>query len=152
MRHCQASPDSPTNSDFDRPLTSHGLKQAELVGDQIASFMLDLEAIYLSPSKRTMQTAKGVMEQLSYQPRLMDAEEIYEATENVLKAVVQRFDPNFDFVALLGHNPSISMLCNYLSNDPRSFTPGSMACIRFEVEDWKSIGQNSGSLVDFFQP
>jgi len=150
IRHCQASPDSPTNSDFDRPLTAHGLKQAEILGQHIGGLELNLDAIYMSPSRRTLQTTKGIIDQLDYEPRLMDAEEIYEATDNVLRAVVHRFDPNFDQVALVAHNPAISLLANYLSEDFRQFTPGAMSWLSFEVDDWAALGRGTGVNKDFF--
>lgn len=150
IRHCEAALDAPTKRDFDRPLTQNGLNQAELLGQHIDGLSIDLQALYVSPAKRTMQTTAGIMKQLSQQARLMDAEEIYEATENVLKAVVLRFDPDFDHVAMVGHNPAISQLFAYLTEDARSFAPGTMAWLRFDVDDWNAIGRGSGSLVDFY--
>lgn len=152
IRHCQASPDSPTNRDFDRPLSDHGKKQAELLGQHLHNLPDQLDAIYVSPAIRTMQTTKGILNQLAYKPRLMDAEEVYEATDNVLKAMIPRFDPNFNRIAMIGHNPAISLLFNHLTSDLRTFSPGTSAEIIFEVNEWNAISKNSGSVRDFFVP
>lgn len=151
IRHCQASPDSPTNRDFDRPLTTHGLNQSEMLGQHVQGLDLALEAVYLSPSVRTMQTTKGIIDQLDFKPRLMDAEELYEATDNVLKAVIQRFDKEFQNVAVVGHNPSVALLFHYLTADFRDYSPGTAAWISFEVDDWSAIGKDSGVIKDFYQ-
>lgn len=150
IRHCEASHESPSKRDFDRPLTAHGKKQAELLGQYLYGLSLPMEAIYLSPAKRTVETTSIFLKQLDQQPRIMDAEELYEATENVLKAAVNRFDPNFDTVALVGHNPSVSALCTYLTGEIHSFNPGDCVWVQIETADWYVLSHSIGTAKDYF--
>jgi len=152
IRHCEAEMDSSSRRDFDRLLSKKGEAQAKRLGEHVEGLSLELDALYVSPAKRTMQTASLLMQALTASPRLMDAEELYEATENVLKAVVNRFDQEFNAVALIGHNPSVSGLFNYLSTDFCSFTPGTCAWMSFEVDDWQEISSNSGKVHGIFEP
>ena len=152
IRHCEAANDSPTRRDFDRALTDYGEEQAVRLGQHIKGLPLELDAVYVSPAKRTMQTTTILSEQLTNQPRLMDAEELYEATDNVLKAAVNRFDPDFNTVALVGHNPSVSGLFSYLSREFCSFATGTCAWISFEVDDWKALAGNTGTVKSVFEP
>lgn len=151
-RHCEASFNSETNRDFDRPLTGSGFSQATVLGQHINNLPLDIDAFYVSPSLRTMQTLKGINKELSYKPRIMDAEELYEATENVLKAAVSRFDPLFNNVILLGHNPSVARLFAYLSADIRDYSPGTCAWLQFEVDTWQELSGGTGKLIDYYYP
>ena len=152
IRHCEASFNSDTNRDFDRPLTENGISQSVLLGQKINSYPFDLDAFYVSPALRTMETLRGISRELDVAPRIMDAEEIYEATENVLKACINRFDDQFDHVVLLGHNPSVAQIFAYLSFEIRDYTPGTSSWIQFEVDSWSEIGQNSGQLMDYYYP
>lgn len=152
IRHCEASFNSETNRDFDRPLTNKGFNQATVLGQWIESLPFELDAFYVSPALRTMQTLRGVREELSVKPRIMDGEEIYEATENVLKAAVNRFDNLFSSVALVGHNPSVAQLFAYLTFDIRDYVPGTCAWLQCNVDDWAALSQNSAELKDFYYP
>lgn len=152
IRHCEASFNSETNRDFDRPLTANGQTQATVLGQHINILSIDIDAFYVSPSLRTMQTLKGVRQELTNKPRIMDAEELYEATQNVLKAAVGRFDPLFNNVILLGHNPSVAQLFAYLSAEIRDYSPGTCAWLQFEVDSWNELSGGSGILKDYYYP
>ena len=66
--------------------------------------------------------------------------------------MIPRIDPNFNRIAMIGHNPAISLLFNHLTSDLRTFSPGTSAEIIFEVNEWNAISKNSGSVRDFFVP
>ena len=152
IRHCEASLNSEINRDFDRPLTNKGKNQATVLGQWIDSLPLELDAFYVSPALRAIQTLRGVKEELSVTPRIMDAEEIYESTENVLKVVVNRFDNLFSNVALIGHNPSVAQLFAHLTFEIRDYDPGTCAWLQFNIDDWAALSQNSAELKEFYYP
>lgn len=152
IRHCEASFNSETNRDFDRPLSTNGQTQATLLGQYIEGMPFALDACYVSPALRTMQTLKAVEQELTTAPRIMDAEELYEATENMLKAALGRFDNMFNNVVLLAHNPSVSQLFTYLSNEIRDYVPGSCAWLQFTIDDWNEISGSTAVLKDFYYP
>lgn len=152
IRHCEASFNSETNRDFDRPLSKKGNNQAIVLGQWIDSLPIELDAFYVSPALRTMQTLRGIQKELSVKPRIMDAEEIYEATENVLKAAVNRFDNLFSSVALIGHNPSVAHLFAHLTLEIRDYVPGTCAWVQCNVDDWQALSMNSSELKRFYYP
>jgi phosphohistidine phosphatase len=67
----------------------------------------------------------------------------------------------FSTVMLVGHNPGIADLANWLCSDgdaaargalARKFPTGAVAVIDFDAEDWKDVDAETGRLVDFATP
>ncbi len=152
IRHAEAEfPDS-DKRDFERLLTSNGNNQATILGEHINKLPLKLDAIYISPAHRTLMTGKLIAEQMDYTPRLMDAEELYEATENLMKAFVSRMDPLFNNVAIIGHNPSMAQLFAYLTMTVRDYSPATCAWVELAVAEWTAVSSNTGSLKEYYYP
>ncbi|MBO3697043.1 histidine phosphatase family protein [Roseivirga sp. E12] len=152
IRHAEAEfPDS-DKRDFDRRLTGNGMNQATILGEHIQKLPLKLDAIYLSPAIRTLMTGKLVVEQMDYTPRLMDAEELYEATQNLMRAFVNRIDPLFNNVAIIAHNPSIAQLFASLTMTVRDYSPATCTWIELPVDDWKAVASNMGIEKDYYYP
>lgn len=142
IRHAQAETQVNPSADFQRKLTQHGTHQAELLGSALAGLNLSWDAVYVSPAIRTQLTTERAFGTLDPIPRLITSEELYEATSNLMKAFVTRINPIFHHVALVGHNPGISDLFHYLSDDLCSYEPATAAWLQFEGE-WKHLAQST---------
>lgn len=152
IRHAEAEfPDSDMR-DFERKLTANGTNQATILGEYINNLPLKLDAIYISPAFRTLKTAQLITEQLNYTPRLMDAEELYDATENLMKAFVNRMDPQFQNVAIVGHNPSIAELFAYLTMTIQDYSPATSTWVELAINDWSAVSSNMGIEKDYYYP
>jgi len=152
IRHAEAEfPDSDTR-DFERNLTANGKNQATILGEYINKLPLKLDAIYISPAFRTLKTAKLIAEQFDYTPRLIEAEELYDATENLMKAFVNRMDPLFQHVAIVGHNPSIAELFAYLTRSICTYSPATCAWVGLAVDEWSAVSSNLGLEKDYYYP
>lgn len=152
IRHAEAQQQTEAMRDFDRGLTTNGTNQATILGTHIDQLPVYLDAIYISPSLRTLMTSKLVVEQMNYTPRLMDAEELYEATENLMKAFVSRIDPMFNNVAIIAHNPAIAQIYAYLTMRVRDFYPATSAWLELAIDDWKLLSSNMASEKDYYYP
>lgn len=152
IRHAEAEYPDSDKRDFERRLTENGSNQATILGEYIRDLPLKLDAIYMSPAHRTLMTAKAIVEQMDYSPRLMDAEELYEATENLMKAFVNRIDPLFNNVAIVAHNPSIAQLFAYLTMTVRDYSPATCAWVQLNTNDWKAVSGNMGSEQGYYYP
>ena len=152
IRHAESGFGDSLTRDFDRVLTSKGSSQATILGEYVNKLPLRLDAMYVSPAKRTMETCKLAMDQIEYTPRLMDAEELYEATENLMKAFLKRIDPMFKTIAIVAHNPAIAQLYAYLTMDVRDFSPGTCAWIELSIDDWTAVSSNMGMEKDYYYP
>ncbi len=152
IRHAEAGFIDSDTRDFERILTVNGTNQATILGEYISKLPLKLDAIYISPAFRTLKTAKLIAEQVNYIPRLIEAEELYDATENLMKAFVNRMDPQFQHVAIVGHNPSIAELFTYLTNSIRNYSPATCAWVELSVNQWSAVSSNMGIEKDYYYP
>ncbi|MFY0594498.1 SixA phosphatase family protein [Roseivirga sp.] len=152
IRHAEAGFGSSQEKDFQRKLTTKGRSQATILGEYVNALPLRLDAFYVSPATRTLTTCALVNEQLEYEPRIMDAEELYEATENLMKAFLKRIDPLFKTIAIVAHNPAIAQVYSYLTMDFKDFYPGTCAWLELTVDDWKHTSSNVGIEKDYYYP
>ena len=154
VRHAKSSWDDAGLQDFDRPLNKRGLKNAPEMGKRFANRNLDVDAIISSPANRAITTAELIANEISFDKKdIIQNSEIYEADLSTLVNVVTGIDDKFNHVILVGHNPSFTYLCNYLSDAQLANMPTcSMAHIKFKVETWNDITKHSGELIEFDFP
>ncbi|WP_305982814.1 SixA phosphatase family protein [Roseivirga thermotolerans] len=152
IRHAEAEFPDEKKRDFDRKLSGNGQKQGIILGGYIKQLPFQLNAIYYSPALRTLQTSQHICAALTEVPRLMDAEELYEATGNLMKAFVNRMDDNFEHVAIVGHNPGISDLYSFLSGNYEPYAPATCAWLTFEAESWAHVSGHMAIQKDFYYP
>ncbi|MCZ2837554.1 SixA phosphatase family protein [Modestobacter sp. VKM Ac-2985] len=108
VRHAEAGSAA---VDADRPLTATGAQRATAIGAWLADHGLAPAQALVSPARRTVQTwerAGGVTPVLD--PRVQDN------TVEALLAVVRETPDEVDQLAVVGHNPSISVLVALLDD------------------------------------
>ena len=72
------------------------------------------DIILSSPARRARSTGKYFARALD--SKLLLDEAIYEASPSTLKRVIRKAFESYDKVMLIGHNPSLTILCNELSD------------------------------------
>ena len=153
VRHGEANPMEKDQRDFYRKLSGLGENQASLLGEYLAKSGHKLDVICASASSRTVETARLIASQLKPKPRLIPVEEYYEATKNVMVAAISQLEDLFHTVMIVGHNPSVTLLLEYLTHETvGSFTPASCAWVQFDCNSWKEIIKGTGSLKDYYYP
>lgn len=135
LRHAKSSWKDTTLSDFDRPLNKRGKRDAPLMAKLMKQKKIHPDIILSSPARRAKSTAKYFAGALD--SKLLLDEAIYEASPSTLKRVILEAFETYDKVMLVGHNPSLTILCNALcdydiDNLPTAgivgieFTPGDL--------------------------
>ena len=66
--------------------------------------------------------------------------------------VINQFPEQYDFIALVGHNPGISDILYYLTGETREVHTSTVALIEFETGDWKAVSGDTGKLVYYSSP
>ena len=120
IRHGHAVDENGTISDEQRYLTKKGRKTMREVGRVLKEAGVELDAVLTSPLVRAVQTAELVAERLDFLG-------IIEALPSLVPGVPVRvaaaeLASRGAAVAVVGHEPGISMLCAYLAGRP-SFPP-----------------------------
>jgi phosphohistidine phosphatase len=94
---------------------------------------------------RTLSTADIFAEFLSLSRPKEDVS-IYEASRITLLGVINGFDDEYDFIGLVGHNPTVEGLSEYLTKIPLGFPTCGVALIEFPVDNWKMVSGGTGTL------
>jgi len=149
IRHAQAGPHS--QNDFDRPLTNHGVNQANKVAIKLQRLKLIPGYLLSSPAKRTHATTDIISKILTITNNAFD-DRIYDASTQTLIKVINQIDNEYNFVALVGHNPGVSQLIFELTGDYRDMPTAAAVLISFETDDWQLIHSNTGTVSQYIMP
>ncbi len=151
IRHGEAAERESDQTDFDRFLTGNGVQAVSNLGRHLSNKNTQPDIIITSPAVRAFGTAQLVAEQLNYDSaRIHNNEEIYEASVRTLLQVVNQLKEEWNSVLLVGHNPSISYLAEYITEaEIGDMSPGSAAQISFELDKWPQISAGTGTLLEY---
>ncbi len=114
VRHAKSSWKDTSLKDFDRPLNKRGKRNAPFMANILLERGVHPELILASPAERAKCTAETLHTALGGELALEDA--LYEASLSTLKKHLKKAFETHDSVMLVGHDPSITMLNNTVSN------------------------------------
>ncbi len=147
VRHAQAG-QGDSQKDFERNLTATGERDARHVARWLLENIDALDLILTSSAYRARQTADIIAEEFKASDILESLDELYEASVRNMIETIESLDSNQTTVLIVAHNPSITYVADYLSDEPiDGMSPGSVAVIQFTTPGWKNLAQNSGKLV-----
>jgi Phosphohistidine phosphatase SixA len=131
LRHAHAEPGAPGQADMDRPLSPHGLAEAEAAGRWLAGNGLLPDRVLCSPARRTRETLEAVLAITGYAEQRLE-EAIYEATPGTLIGLLEE-QRDVERLMLVGHNPGLERLVALLgsgrSDDYRGMPPAAVAVL-----------------------
>jgi phosphohistidine phosphatase len=138
-----------TKTDFDRPLSTKGFNDVQVIKQELYKTNFNPSLVICSPAKRTRTTA-----QLIAKEKITQFEKsIYEAPIDNLKEVINKISNIHNEAALIGHNPSITALANYLIGDfINNMSPCTVIKIDLEIENWNEITHGAGTVVLTISP
>ncbi len=154
IRHAKSSWKDSRLSDFERPLNARGLDNAPLMGASLKQQGVRFDLMVSSPARRAQDTAHLIATAVDYAPdRVQWESTIYDATLERLMAVIHGLPDHAREVALIGHNPGITALCNYLSSAAIDNLPTcATARIEFEQDSWEAVWRDTGRLTHYDYP
>ena len=150
LRHAKSSWSDFSLKDFDRPLSTRGIQDAQLMGNYFKAKNIDLDVVISSPSKRTRETLKHFF---SNNAPIVDYESsLYHAHLDDILSVLTISNEEINRIMIVGHNPSMHEATEYLSSAflPKYPTCG-LACLNYEGE-WKDLKSSSCELGFFKMP
>src|SRR5262245_39166838 len=132
-----------------------------MVGAYLARHNLVPGLVLASSAKRAVETLDLVSAGWQIQPTVRKLKSLYLAMPREMLRRVQAVGKEPDIVMLVGHNPGIADLGNWLgshgkaeqrANLARKFPTGAIAVIEVEVEDWGEVDADTGHLIDYATP
>ena len=148
MRHAAALPAAIGASDFERPLSALGRKEAAQAARRLAAEGLRVDRILVSPARRTSETAQIVATKLLLDPEaLVEVHALYAATPDAIRTAIAQGHGGADVLLVVGHNPGISEIGGELAGHPsHGHLPTSgFWRLSFDAGAWQALIGRGGS-------
>ena len=154
IRHAKSSWRQAHLTDFDRPLNDRGKRDAPLMGSKLSELDCSPDRIVSSPADRALTTATRIAEALGYPINELETHHgIYAASVDELIVLISQFSTNLRRVCLVGHNPAITNLSNYLTDEYIDNVPTcGIVHIQLGIDHWCQISQGTGTRLFFITP
>lgn len=147
IRHAKSSWKNELLDDFERPLNHRGKQDAPMMGKRLKKLEIMPDAVVSSPAKRARKTTAKIAKELEYPvEKIQLVPEIYEAEIIDLLQVIEQLSDSASSVFLVGHNPGMSGLAEYLTGDfPGNLPTCSVFAIDFQIDSWQEVSQGTGT-------
>lgn len=153
IRHAKSDWRDTDLSDFDRPLNERGKKAAKKMGKRIALRGDIPDILISSPAKRARKTTLLIAKELEIpKAEIICQAEIFEAKTKTLISLLSKL-PEHDHVALIGHNPGLTELAEWLCSDSPSWLPTcAVLTIAVDIDSWGEIKKGYGNILNYDFP
>lgn len=157
MRHGKSDWDSGVSRDFARPLSRRGSKDVPRMAKWLQTQQFLPQRLISSPARRAADTAMLIAENCGLEREAIVYDDaIYEAGREDLCAVIARHAGDSSRLLLVGHNPALDDLLEYLVNGRLPLTAGgklmtTAAVAVLDCNDWQ-LPQGSCQLRHLQRP
>lgn len=159
FRHGKTNSHGDTVDDFHRPLARRGRKAVKRMAFRLSEQNLLPQRILSSPAERTRQTALRLCRFSDIpESRVVWDDSIYAADAAKLLAVLAKAAGPHGRVMIVGHNPGLEELVEYLSGRPLASASGgkalpTAAVVRLKMpHDWRQLKRGCAELVSVERP
>ena len=155
IRHAKSSWSEPDLADIDRPLNKRGKNDAPFMGKRLKeTHKAKSDLIISSPAKRALRTAKIIAREIDYPERKIEIKDsLYGSGVQAILNIIKYLDESFNEVMLFGHNPDLTSLANFLSNNEVENIPTcGIFCVDFDIKSWKDVKKGEGIFKFFDYP
>lgn len=154
VRHAKSSWDHPGLSDFDRPLSERGLKNAPFMARLMTVQEQKADMIITSTARRAMETANFFANAFELNPHnFVTRPDLYETDADHYFEVIRGIPDWIEVAYLFGHNPTLTMVANTfptvtLDNMP---TCGVLKIESF-AENWQQFNTENSFVRHVYYP
>lgn len=156
IRHAKSSHNLPLVQDFHRPLNARGLRDAPLIGKHLKkAHHFAPDCLITSPAERARTTASIIAGEIGFPAaELQEEPRIYEAPLRDLSAVVRHLPDTIQHAVLVGHNPGLELLANWLCGlqTITRLRTGGVVMMGLAIGSWSEADPGCGSLLTYFYP
>lgn len=158
VRHAKSSWDDPDLTDFDRPLSARGKRDAPRMGKRLRERDLMPDCVISSPARRAYSTAKRICKVLDFdRDKIKTDRGLYHASEETMLSIVQDIKNKLNTVLIFGHNPGLTDFVNSLMREDTGYFIANVptcgiAALSFDVDSWKGVNWKKGTVLFFDYP
>ena len=148
IRHAKAVQAEQNLPDMKRSLNSRGQKNTQLMAARIIELELHPDVLYSSPAERAFATARGLAKALGIRKKKIVVDsDLYTFNADDLLVWLKQLDKEFDAVALVGHNPALTDLVNFMALTHLENIPTcGIAILDLSIKRWPKIVSGCGHL------
>ena len=158
LRHAKSDRDDSV-PDFERPLARRGDKEAPRVGERIREHGWIPDYVLSSPALRARDTARAVIRVLGLPDDIVRFDDrIYMASRATLLQALAACPVEARRALLIGHNPGLEDLVEYLVDKPpertaegKLLTTAALACVETD-SPWAGLKRGGAHLVELLRP
>jgi phosphohistidine phosphatase len=159
IRHAKAEPSAHDLDDHDRKLVAKGINRANSLSNWLKNKTPNIEKIYCSSSKRTIETADILVNGLSKLVNRTIDKELYAASEEKMINYISLIEDKINSVGLVGHQPGLQELAytlvgNYAEGYDKvldsNFSTSSAILVGLNIKRWDQVSPRVGILADYF--
>ena len=161
-RHAKSAWDTGAVTDYDRPLSKRGKKDAKHMALELARLQWRPEKVISSPALRARQTCLFLCEGLNLSTEMVTWDNnIYAAYMVTLLQILTSLPEALRSVMLVGHNPAMEDLLEHLctrdllhskkQSNGKLFTTGNIAKLEISVS-WKDMVMHEAQLDALLRP
>jgi phosphohistidine phosphatase len=149
IRHAKSDWADNSLSDFDRPLSGRGKKDAPKMAERLLDRKIRIDAFISSPAKRAAATAAVFAEAFGKKKdKIRFKDELYLAPVSVFREQVASLDDKYDTVAIFSHNEGITDYANMLTSVRVDNIPTcGIYAVKADIRSWKEF---EGAQKDFW--
>ena len=154
VRHAKTEQDSIDDTDFSRVLKPRGLRDSTLIGSKLAADGKKPDINITSTAARAKQTAEILASKFGFGSNAIHQnEELYMASARTFLQVVNNLKNDWGSVMMVGHNPVMTYLAEYLTDYDMGYMPtGAVVAIKFPFEDWGMVSKSTGEVEFYLTP
>lgn len=141
-------------ADFERNLIAKGERKTKKIANYLANKKVKVDWVLASMAHRTKQTAHIIIEELSIgETKFQEEKALYLASVNSILEVIYGVSDSIEDLLLVGHNPGVSSLATYLSNEDIDWMPTSaVVALELKTDKWHEIPQAKSKLMFYTIP
>lgn len=149
VRHAKSSWKDSSLSDKKRPLNKRGERDAPKMGKRILEHGIRPSLIISSPATRAWTTAKIIAKEISYPREFLQREDrLYLASTDEILDVIMAQDDEFQSLMVVGHNPGMTSLANFLSPGLTNNLPtAGVVSVQIDQQDWNLFERPKTQLL-----
>lgn len=154
LRHAKSSWDNPDLDDIDRPLNKRGKRACKIMAERLLSAGCSFDFVVSSPAKRARRTIKRIARHLpDINVDWQIDDRLYTFDSDELLHYLRTLDEQICEPLIVGHNPALTELCNYLTASEIDNIPTcAYVSLRYAGETWQQLEHGCCQLENFIKP
>ncbi len=147
LRHGKSSWDNSLLDDFDRPINERGKENSLDMGFFLFEMLGVSDIILSSSAKRAFDTAKNVAKAMKYPAKeIISDSTLYLASVITILNCVGKLSDTATSCILVGHNPGLTDLVNYLGVRLDNLPTASAIFFTFDTDNWNEISPSNAKF------